>query len=102
MGTVPHQEPVFLLLRDREQLGSIIDDKIDVVLRNGGVGQIQKSDVYEGVSELVQELWTGCRISGEGVVQNGDGRKILIRGHPRSRLSLSSLQSALAFEQPPV
>ena len=38
MRGVPHREFVFLLLREREQLGKIVNDQIGVVLRNRGIG----------------------------------------------------------------
>ena len=81
MGIIPHQQIIFLLLRDRKQLGSIVDDQINVILRNGGIGQIQKPDVYESVSELIQKLWTSCGIIGKGEVQHGNGGEILTGGH---------------------
>lgn len=76
MRGVGHDDLVFCLLREIEETWDVADKIIDDVLWYGVVLQVEKADVDECMSKLVDELGFVSRVMGESKVEDGDAGEV--------------------------
>ena len=76
MRGVGHANLVFCLLWEVEETWDVPNKIIDDLLRYGVVLQIEKTDVDEGMSELVDELRLVSLVVDESKVEDRDSREV--------------------------
>jgi hypothetical protein len=59
--TVSHPQVIFLPLVECEETGDVGLERGDEGGGYGGVGEVEKPDVDEGVAQLRDEMWFGLR-----------------------------------------
>lgn len=76
MRGVGHDDLVLCLLREIEETRDIPDKIFDDLLRYSVVLQVEKADIDECMSELVNELGFMSLVTGQGKVEDWDAGEV--------------------------